>query len=182
MGGRRPTCRLCPLEKTKQNARESLLNTCLYVFFWALYFRLSKLGSKPTSACASVLGLHPSPEQSHIQHFISWLVCFLTEKKKKGKRKREGKDVLLATPSAAERHSADTQMSSAGITGDEALPQLSNMSRACASQFFLCLHYLHKHLSLHPMTCWCPLPGFLCIHHSNFKGFREVGRRQAKLP
>lgn len=160
VGGGGPTYQLCPL--TKRSARESLRNVCPCTLVWALH-----LGPPPqpgfnatTAGCTGLPALHPSPGQSGMQAFISWLGCFLTEKKE-----RETVFSQLHPPSAAAWCGARTRLSSAGIIGDEPLPRLSGMNRAAqASQVCLCLCCPQQCPSLHPVAHWYPLPRFFCWH------------------
>lgn len=134
-------------------------------------------GFRATAAgCAGLPGLHPSPGQSGMQSFISWLGCFLTEIK-------EGEMVFsqLHLPPAWALRGAHTQVRSAGITGDEPPPQLSDMARdALAAQVCLCLCCCR---GVHPCnpSSLVTSPSFLCMHFGIHKRCRGMGRWQAKL-
>lgn len=179
--GRGPTYQLCPLEKTKQSAHESLLSMCLCTFFWAL---------QPWNPPARIQGhrcwLCWTPRAASFSWAIGHAALHFMAGLFLDWERRQGDGLLPATrtfciSTAWWSH----QLSSAGIISNEPLPQLSDVNRAAqASQICLCLCCPCRHPSRHPVTCWDPLPGFslLTSQDSDCKRYRESGRRQAMLP
>lgn len=128
------------------------------------------LGSPPWSPPAEIQGHHCWLCWTPRATSFSWAIRHATLHFVAGLfldwEKREWDGLLPATPAFCISMAWWSHwLSSVGIVGDEPLPQLSDTNRAAqASRVCLSLCCLRRYPSLHPVTCWYPLPGFLCLH------------------